>query len=210
MRKIEKTDAPESLIRFKRNNRNARYANLTEVERNDIRTKCAEEQFYLCGYCCKRVSGSSIDTVNEHIEPRDIAPDKDLDFSNIIASCKTRQQCDNAHGSARLQLTPLMSECETELSFSISGRVRGNTQRAKALIETVNLGDHEKNNKSLVQQRKKLSDALLYANGVDPEEGLDDEELLKLVIEDIETSRDGKLQPFAPVVINILNGWLAN
>ncbi|NER48265.1 MAG: hypothetical protein F6J92_16495 [Symploca sp. SIO1A3] len=36
----------------------------------------------------------------------------------------------------------------------------------------------------------------------------EDEELLKLLIEYLAQPQQGKLEPFAPVVINILHSWL--
>lgn len=209
MRKIDKGSAPESLQRWTRANPHGRYDQLSEVERRDIRNACTTEQFYLCAYCCQAISGNNTDTMNEHVEARDLAPNRTLDFSNIVASCTTPNQCDGAHGSRPLPLTPLMPECETELKFGINGRVAGLTERAKEAIRVLNLGDDEKHNKKLVEKRKQLSHTLLFVNGVDPGEGLEDEDLLLLVIEDLNTPKDGRLEPFAPVVANILKSWIA-
>lgn len=208
MRKIVKGQQPESLSNFKRRNQTANYDDLTDVERTDIRQACTKEQLYLCAYCCQRISGDRADTMNEHVQSRRSAPNLSLDYSNIVASCTTKGQCDNAHGSKHFSLTPFIDECETELVFSISGRVQGTSHRATEAINVLNLGDTEKNNKSLVQKRKCLSNALLLANGVDPQGGLDDEELLQDLIRDLAHTTDGRLEPFAPVTINILRGWL--
>ncbi len=61
----------------------------------------------------------------------------------IVASCNTPNQCGDAHKSQHLPLTPLMTECETELRFKISGRVEGLSDRAADTIRVLNLGDHE-------------------------------------------------------------------
>ncbi|MNE83150.1 hypothetical protein D3C80_1799410 [compost metagenome] len=105
-------------------------------------------------------------------------------------------------------LTPIMIECESELKFRLSGRVEGVTHRAQETIRVLNLGDHERNNKSLVEKRKQLAHWLMLENGVDPDSPLEDDELLQCVIDDLNTPTDGKLPPFAPVVANILRGWL--
>lgn len=102
-----------------------------------------------------------------------------------------------------------MPECETELRFRISGRVEGLSDRAKTTIQVLNLGDHEKNNRALIEKRKQLSNVLLWKNGINPDEGLEDDELLKLVLDGmIGKSQEGKMEPFAPVIINILRSRL--
>jgi len=101
-----------------------------------------------------------------------------------------------------------MTECETELRFKISGRVEGLSDRATATIQVLNLGDHEKNNRALIEKRKQLSNVLLLTNSINPNEGLEDEELLELLIDELARPQQGQLEPFAPVVINILRSWL--
>lgn len=212
MKKINKGPEPLALTAWKKANpraSHATYAKLAQTERQAIRDACTREQFYLCAYCCQSISGHKTDTMNEHVQAQQLAPQLSLSFNNIVASCTTAKQCDDAHGAQPLPLTPLMVECETELRFKISGRVEGLTERARASIRVLNLGDTEVNNKALIEKRKRLSDALLWANGVDPSDGFDDDELLLMLIDDIAQPQDGKLAPFSPVVANILNSWLA-
>jgi hypothetical protein len=102
----------------------------------------------------------------------------------------------------------LMPECETELQFKISGRVEGLSDRATTTIQVLNLGDQEKNNRALIEKRKQLAAALLWTNGIDPTEGLEDEQLLKILIDDLADPQNGQLDAFAPVIINILRSWL--
>ncbi|MGR5240767.1 TIGR02646 family protein [Photobacterium damselae] len=211
MRRINKKQGaePQELISWKRTNHRGIYADLTEIERKAIRHQCTTEQFYICAYCGKAISGSDSDTMNEHVEARRIAPNRSLDLGNIVASCNTSNQCDDSHASQVLPLTPLMPECETELNYSLSGRVSGTTERANIAIKVLNLGDTERNNRSLVEQRKQQIISLLFTNGIDPDDGLDDDELLEMVITDLETPIDGKLTPFSPVVVNVLKQWIA-
>ena len=210
MRKINKRNQePQSLTRFKRTRPNADYNDLGYQEREDIRLSCLQEQFYLCAYCCAAIKDIN-DSMNEHVEARRLAPNRSLDYTNIVASCKTLNQCDKAHDSQPLPLTPFMDECETQLKFKISGRVEGLTPDAKDSIRVLNLGDTEQNNRSLIEKRKQLSHALLLTNGIDPKDGLDDDELLESVIADLLEPDNGRLEPFAPVVVNILRGWLVD
>ncbi|WP_026744556.1 hypothetical protein [Leucothrix mucor] len=214
MRRILKREGfePELLRQWKRHNPNSDYKGLTGKAGRElrvaIRKACLEEQLYLCAYCGQSLSGDG-DSMNEHVEARRLAPSRSLDFTNIVASCKTPKQCDDAHGSLPLPLTPFMPECESELVFKLSGRVVGTTQRATEAIKVLNLGDTEQNNRSLIEKRRNLVNVLLFTNGVDPEEGLEDNELIELIIDDISQAVDGKLEAFAPVAVNILNQWIA-
>jgi uncharacterized protein (TIGR02646 family) len=213
LRKISKGMEPDSFSRWKRKNNNATYDVLFEQKQwdiiNEIGLCCSVEQFYLCAYCCSRISGEYSDTRNEHVEARRLVPNRSVDFSNIVASCKSKGQCDSAHGSQYLPLTPLMIECETEFKFKISGRVEGMTRRACESIRVLNLGDDENNNKSLIEKRKQLANSLLWVNGIDPEEGLEDDDLLMAVIDELLVPKEGKLEPFSPVAVNILRNWVA-
>ena len=218
MRKIDKGNAPISFLNWvnrkpHNQNENQWFQALYEQKQwnivTDLSSHNAKDQFYLCAYCCDRITGACLDTVNEHVEARAINPRRSLDFTNIVASCKTRGQCDESHKSQPLPLTPLMNECEIELKFKISGRVEGATPRASETIRALNLGDTERNNKSLIEKRKQLSHNLLWMNGINPNEGLEDGDLLQVVIADLLNPKDGKLEPFAPVVANILRNWIA-
>lgn len=211
MRKIDKGQEPDSLSAFKRRHPLARYPDVSDAERQEIRHTCAAEQFYLCAYCCQRISGTNQDTMNEHVEAQDRAPNRTLDFSNLVASCTTPKQCDAAHGAQPLPLTPLMPECETELRFKLSGRVDGLTERAREAIRVLNLGDSEQNNKALVAKRKQLVDSLIWTHyGPNQQQLLqeEDRELLQMLIAELSQPQQGKLEPFAPVLVNILRSLL--
>ncbi|KFF66711.1 MULTISPECIES: retron system putative HNH endonuclease [Pectobacterium] len=209
MREITKSVEPACLTVWKRANPTGHYDDLTPAVRQDIRDACTKEQFGLCAYCCKPISGGSHDTMNEHVQARNSAPQLSLDFTNIVASCTTPNQCDAAHGSQYFSLTPLMTACETELQFMISGRVTGTTSRAQETIRVLNLGDNETHNKKLIEIRKQAINTLLLRDGIDPAKGLEDDELLQSIINDLCIPKDGMLEPYAPVLVNILRGWLS-
>lgn len=96
-----------------------------------------------------------------------------------------------------------MAECEIELRFKISGRVESLSNQAVVTIQVLNL-----NSLALIQKRKKLSNDLLFANSINPDEGLEDEDLLEMLIGDLLQPKLGQMEPFTPVVINILQSWL--
>ncbi|MDJ0524953.1 MAG: TIGR02646 family protein [Microcystis sp. M53600_WE12] len=212
MRTISKGAEPCCLKAWKRKNPHGAYDDLDKTEegkvvRAKIRDYALNEQFYLCAYCCQRIEKINA-CHNEHIEAQKLNPKRTLDFSNIVASCNTPNQCGDAHKSQHLPLTPLMTECETELRFKISGRVEGLSDRAAVTIRVLNLGDHEKNNRALIEKRKQLSNALLWANGINPDDGLEDDEILNILISNLSQPQQDQMEPFTPVVINILRSWL--
>lgn len=49
---------------------------------------------------------------------------------------------------------------------------------------------------------------LIWKSGIDPDEGLEDEELLEMLISDLSQPEQNEMDPFTPVVINILHNWL--
>lgn len=216
MRKITKGEAPDGFIGWVRRkpadqDENQWFQALYKQEQReiiaDLSRHNAREQYYLCAYCCDRITGDSTDTMNEHVEARAINRHRSLDHRNIVASCRTKGQCDGAHGSQPLPLTPLMPECETELRFRLSGRVEGLTDRARDAIRVLNLGDTEKHNKALIEKRKQLVDSLIWENyGHDPTQlNLEDDvELFRILIDDLNQPINGKLAPFAPVLVNVL------
>jgi len=204
VRKIVKGNEPKVLSHWKRHNPNGHYQDLSKVERQAIRNACLEEQYYLCAYCCQRIDDKN--SHNEHIQAQHVAPNQMLNFHNIVASCNKPKQCGEAHKAKRIPLTPLMSECETELEFSLSGRVKGITARATDTIDILNLGD---GNKALIETRKQLLYELIFTHGEHPEElQLLDDDLLQILMEEINQPQDGQLLAFAPILQNILRQLL--
>ncbi|MFT4928263.1 MAG: hypothetical protein ACI8WB_004382 [Phenylobacterium sp.] len=210
MRKIAKNDEPEHLTKYKRQNPNNRYKDISNDEglRQSIREACTAEQFYLCAYCCDKITGENDSCHNEHIEAQKLANTRTLDYSNIVASCNAKNQCGHKHGHTKLELTPLMDACETELKFETNGLVVGTTPRAQACIDILNLGDTAQSNRRLVSIRKQMIEALLFDIGLKPYEQLEDDELLAMVITELNTPIKGELASFSPVLVAILNDQL--
>ncbi|MRJ21787.1 TIGR02646 family protein [Pseudomonas haemolytica] len=201
MRKIIKGDEPVALTQWKRANPKGRYQDLAHEPSQSIRQACVEEQHGLCAYCCHEITANN--ARNEHVQARKLAPNRTLDFSNIVASCDRSKQCDKAHGHQVLPLTPLMDECESELKFYISGRVEGLTPRATTAIKVLNLGDSHESNRALINARKTLVEALLYEGGVELE--VENTELLLLLMDELSVpDANNRLKPFAPVLINVI------
>ncbi len=207
MRTIHKADQPSELREWKQLNPNGRYEHLSGDVRRAIRQHALKEQFHLCAYCCQVIKDGNCH--NEHVEPQQLNPNRTVDYLNIVASCNTRNQCGLAHGSAQLPLTPLMEACENELMFMQSGLVKGLTQRARTTIQVLNLGDSERSNKSLIQKRKIMIESLLFSNFGQSDPVVEDDDLLKMFIDSLSSPQGEEMQPFTPVLLNILRSWLA-
>ena len=216
MIKIAKSPEPDVLTKWKRKHPKLnRYAHLNDktataaikaegaVVIDAIRTYNVIDQHYLCAYCCAEIRDHKTSAMNEHLEARDLNHRRELDFTNIVASCTTKGQCDDAHDHQPLPLTPLMAECETELKFRLTGKVEGLTDRAKQAIQVLNLGDEHRNNRALINRRKQALDAFLREEGIDAPMDLAE---FKDHFADIMRPSQGKLAPFAPVLANILRG----
>lgn len=205
MRKIDKGPEPDFLRNWKRDNPGGNYNDFANEndgeERRKLNRRNIDEQFAICAYCCKRIDEKN--SMNEHVEARQIAPHRQLDFANIVASCTTRNQCDDAHKAQPLPLTPLMDACEVELKFFLSGKVEGLSDRAQEAVRVLNL-----DNRNLRGCRKQAVDALLYAVGLDPNENdvdLLDDDLIDIAIEDLKSANEEQvLQAYSPVLVNIL------
>lgn len=69
------------------------------------------------------------------------------------------------------------------------------------------MGDTEDNNKALIEKRKRLIDVLIWRTyRASPDELLieDDAELIEILLDEIRTPTEGRLDAFAPVLVNIL------
>lgn len=214
MRKISKSEEPPELTLWKRTNSKLhRYNDLNKDEvgitaRQAINKKNIKDQFGLCAYCCNRIDVNN--SMNEHLIPRDKDHTKELDFSNIVASCTTKKQCDDAHKNQYLPLTPLMFECERELQFFLYGDVQGKTERAITTIQVLQLQE----NKGLREKRKRAISDMLFEENIDPNDlmNIEDDDLLKELLSDpinnLTTPKAGLLEPFSPVLINVLQHLL--
>jgi hypothetical protein len=67
------------------------------------------------------------------------------------------------------------------------------------------LGD---GNKALINKRKQLVDALIYQWDSPNNLRLLDDDLLKMIMDELSQAQDGKLEAFAPILQNILREFL--
>ncbi len=155
MQKINKGKEPHQLTIWKRRNLNGKYEDLIGTGKIiTIRQSCLNEQQYLCVYCCDTMDLET--SHNEHIKSQARYPRLSLDYDkNIIASCESQKHCGHKKRSKNIGLTPLMSECESELEFK-DYVVYGSTERARDTIDILKL-----NESGLTEKRKIHIDNLI-------------------------------------------------
>ena len=205
MRQIIKVQGrePEELTVWKKANQGKRYQDLQAPIRQAINRAAIQEQYGLCGYCCQRIDENNSN--NEHVISRQSDKNQTLNFSNIIASCKKKDRCNQARGAKELALTPFMPECELELKFYLSGKLEGNTIRATEAINSLGL-----DNRAIREERKNLVDELIFTEGLFSNElQLRGDEFLNDMISKLDKPDDsGMLLAHSPALINIIRGFL--
>jgi uncharacterized protein (TIGR02646 family) len=209
MRKIDKSNEPTSLAQFRINNLGLKYIDLANGNENiriDIRESCVNEQFFLCAYCCDRITITS--SHNEHIIPQNSALGQNLtlDYNNIVASCQSIINCGHKKDNNLINLTPLMIECEDEIIFQLNGKMTHTTPRAQETINRLNL-----RNRGLENKRKQVIDIILFEYVEDLDNlNLEENYYLELIIAELsQVDNSGKLEAFSPVIINVLRQFLA-
>jgi uncharacterized protein (TIGR02646 family) len=109
MRPIKKRRLePQSLIE-----RRASAGSYAGFDISELRDYLVEEQRGLCCYCMQRIYPSSESMNVEHWSPQSKSPERQLDYTNLLASCKGNkgkprdyQYCDNRKGDDLLSRNP--------------------------------------------------------------------------------------------------------
>jgi len=127
------------------------WGEIPEAIKAPLRQQLYDEQHGVCCYCCKSLVKEK--TTIEHLKSRNDYPDRCFDYDNLLLSCRTAKQCDNAKGSQELPLTPLMDECENEIKINLAGELESDSQRGIESIALLKL-----NNRQIRNWRKSLID----------------------------------------------------
>jgi uncharacterized protein (TIGR02646 family) len=212
MRKITKDHKSVGAItlqQWKRKHPTKPYRELDAETRRNLRQSLLDEQYHLCAYCTCQIhnDNSHID----HVEPKGgsyAQQNKQLNYDNLVASCNRKHICGDKKAASIIPVTPLISACETELVFYITGRVKAK-EACKDADKTLNiLGLKDQATPWLKRERQAAIEALLfqYTDGNNSELYLEDEEILQLMKQELlEPNDQGALEAYTPVLINILN-----
>jgi len=135
---------------------NRREEGVEYYSKEELRETMLEEQGYACCYCEMPVSNHPLIAKIEHIEPRegDTQTEHIFDFYNLAVSCNGGERdpkpkvlhCDTQKGDQLIPLSPLDQRCETEITFTIEGKISGLTADARDTISVLNLHIPKLNN----------------------------------------------------------------
>ncbi len=160
MRNIQKMREPRLLTEH-RCHKNALYENMPQPARDQLKRQLLEEQGWLCAYCMGRISET--DMKMEHVASRHEHPERQLDYSNLVACCcgnegkrRTEQHCDTFKGPRSLSKNPAVPGDRTEesIQYDSLGRIYStDTVLDKELNTVLNLNIKILcNNRRLVHQ----------------------------------------------------------
>lgn len=107
------------------------HANYDNSPKDDIRLALLKEQGYLCCYCMQRISQPDKSKMKiEHFLSQTANPDKELDYTNMLAACKGNegfplelQHCDTAKGENKISIDPRNRQMMSQIKFDKEGRV---------------------------------------------------------------------------------------
>ena len=122
-----------------------RFKKTTKIK-NIVKEALMKEQGYICCYCERRLE--SDDSHIEHLLPREVAPEKSLDFDNLLCSCQKDlekgepRHCGNSKGKYLLPISPLEPDCATLFIFGHDGQIlpaQEDNDKAQKTIEILQL-----------------------------------------------------------------------
>lgn len=145
-----------------------------------LREQLRLEQHGICCYCCQTLQEKA---EIDHLQSRKNNHDVMYDYPNLLLSCKTSNQCNNAKGHQELPLTPLMQDCDSEIKINLAGELTASTPRASRAIDILKL-----NNANLCRKRQRKIDEIKFT--FDPSKSdypidILDQATLKLIIESL-------------------------
>jgi len=136
VRYIRKGSEPQALAEFKaaaNEDWTPTYGKLTSTEKDAIRKALLQEQGFICCYCGRRIGAVKDDCHIEHLKTQKDHDQLALEFTNLLASCQPAPQpgaprpvpehCGHKRGTAKLEVTPLMPDCEGYFEYRSSGEI---------------------------------------------------------------------------------------
>ena len=133
-----------------------------------------QEQGCICAYCMRRIPESdaalTVKASIEHISPQSIAPDKALDYRNMLAVCSGNRDaesnlhktCDAHRGNTPLYVNPLKPDTLATIQYKHDGTIYSTDLRVQHdLNDTLNLNS-DCDKRRLKENRKRTLQAFLY------------------------------------------------
>ncbi len=207
MRFIKKGDEPESLKQFKAQENpdwQPTYKSFQNPQKRELQETLIAEQGHICCYCGTRITLD--DSHIEHFQPQEIYPEKQLEYSNLLASCLRQPATgDPLHCGVskdnwydrHLTVSPTIADCVDFFEYQADGKIlpSRDTTKIPAAQKTI--------------QRLQLNISKLTAARARSLEALGLEELSLVEIEKMldqfgQKNNNGQYTPFCQMIIYCL------
>ena len=210
LKHIIKINAPASLEAYK-NTEGARFDDMPQNVKDELRNSLVEEQGGLCCYCGGEIKADHTSVI-EHLLPKgdERYAHLQLEYTNLLCSCdggesdrkgKSKKQkrlypshCDDKKHDDIIGVSPLDKNCEEQFAYDEEGHIIGKSTTAEETIETLGL-----NCSTLSNKRKGAIDA--YAD-LDPYETNWDE-----IIQSLGERHDGRFIQYCFVSIYYIKNY---
>jgi len=213
MKHIRKGKEPHSLL-VHRKSYHAAYNNLPTNAKKEIRNTLLREQGYICCYCMERIREEN--TKIEHWKPQKRYPDLQLDYHNLLASCRggegrreDKQHCDTHKGEQEITINPSdkTKNCERFIKYRGSGKTDSEEPVIREELNRIlNL-----NTQTLVKNRKAIKDQVIKElNRISGRNSVWLIQYVKKMIQKYESRHNGKYIPYCQVVVYFLKNRFAN
>lgn len=213
MKHIRKGKEPSSLL-LHRKSYHAAYDNIPKHAKEELRRALLSEQGYICCYCMGRIREEN--TKIEHWKPQKRYPDLQLDYHNLLASCRggegwreDGQHCDTRKGEQEITTNPSdkTKNCEQLIKYGRNGKIDSEDPVIrKELNTTLNL-----NIQTLVRNRAAIKDQVIRElNRISGRDSAWLIQYVKKMIQKYKSRQDGKYIPYCQVVVYFLEKRFAN
>lgn len=146
------------------------YTNLQKPEKPLLHRTLIDEQEGLCCYCQSMVTPA--DSHIEHLQPRTLYPELQLDYDNLLCSCgrphgaaSMPDHCGHAKAEKELPITPLQPDCDVHFIYSSDGTISPADELDTAAAETIRI--LKLNSEELVAGRKATIDIFINDTDID-------------------------------------------
>lgn len=211
MKYIHKGEEPEMFAAWKRLQNEDWTPNwdaLRSPEKPVLNDALLREQGYICCYCGMRISKENSHI--EHLKPRSIYPNLELEYANLLLSCQRKRTPPEHCGYKKddwyyeqLIVSPLEANCADFFRYAESGEIRATDDPNKQAAAATTIAQVGLNIDKLIDMRRMAIEEIL--EGIDE---LTNEEIQKLIEYYEQPDADGKYSPFCAAIIYTLNQYI--
>jgi len=217
MRHIRKGAEPSELTDWKlleNEDWTPTYPTLQNPQKAILKSQLLAEQFFTCCYCGRSINSS--DSHIEHFRPQEAAPELQLKYSNLLASCiretpkNSQLHCGHLKDSwfeENLAISPLDETCESRFSYLLTGVIHTSQTEdvpAQTMIEVLGLNSEYLKNRREAALQGAFDASFLETTTINE---------LDSLIEGFSQPIEGKLQSFYHVIVRFAHwqkAFLAN